>query len=87
MLLDADHVFTNLVDNGDGTTSLVDGAYEAIGGDININGLNGATMPEARSARFRSRRRSSTSAARTIRTPAYPITAISLSTASTSSSR
>ena len=38
VLLDATHVFTNLQDNGDGTTSLVDGAYEAFGGNIDING-------------------------------------------------
>jgi T5SS/PEP-CTERM-associated repeat protein len=36
--LDGNHVFTNLQDNGDGTTSLVDGLYNANGGDIAING-------------------------------------------------
>ena len=38
--LNANHVFTNLVGNGDGTTSLVDGLYFANGGTIGINGYD-----------------------------------------------
>jgi T5SS/PEP-CTERM-associated repeat protein len=38
VLLDDEHVFTNLHDNGNGTSSLVDGFYDANGGDIDING-------------------------------------------------
>ena len=41
-----DHVFTNLVANADGTTtSLVDGFYDANGGDITINGNDSSGNP------------------------------------------
>ena len=41
-----DHVFTNLVANTDGTTtSLVDGFYDANGGDITINGNDSSGNP------------------------------------------
>jgi hypothetical protein len=43
--LDADHVFTNLQDLGDGTNALVDGAYIAAVGDIVVTGFDGSGSP------------------------------------------